>query len=537
MTVKTALVSVSDKTGVVEFCKGLADKGIRIISTGGTARALAEAGVDVTPVDEVTGFPEMLDGRVKTLHPKIHAGLLAVRDNEKHMSQLAENGVGTIDLVVVNLYPFQRTVADPDVSIADAIENIDIGGPTMIRSAAKNHKYVGVVTDPADYGPVLAEISESGGLADETRERLAAKVFRHTADYDAAIDVFLSRRLLNEEIVRLKYTGGTELRYGENWHQSAMFFSEEGLPYPSLADAEQVWGKQLSYNNYLDMTAAIASVREMAPATAVSVIKHSNPCGLATGATTGKALAAAWDGDRVSAFGSVVACTSVFDEEAAAFLKGKMVESVIAPDYSPAALELLKKKKNIMLLKLDVAATGAPDDVVYRQVLGGMLRQGADNRLVEKWESSTKKEFSEAKRGLAEFAMLACKHTKSNAIVLCEEYAPGMYHVLGMGAGQPNRVDSLRKLAATKARENLGNAFDETNPGGDRDEWITARMGEAVMASDAFFPFGDTVREAADVGVRYIVQPGGSLRDDESIEAADELGVAMVLTGMRHFLH
>ncbi|MFC1694062.1 bifunctional phosphoribosylaminoimidazolecarboxamide formyltransferase/IMP cyclohydrolase [Candidatus Latescibacterota bacterium] len=515
----------------------LADMNVKIISTGGTARALKDAGIPVTAIDQVTGFPEILNGRVKTLHPKVHGALLAVRDSEEHMRELRDNGIENIDLVVVNLYPFEKTIADENVAIEDAIENIDIGGPTMLRSAAKNNRYIGAVTDPADYGLVLDELKTSGELSEKTRQYLAAKVFRHTADYDAAIDTFLSGRFLDEHILRLKYTKGTTLRYGENWHQKAQFFREDGLGYPSLADAEQLWGKQLSYNNYMDMTAAIMAVKDLAPQPAVSVIKHCNPCGLATGKTIGSALVAAWNGDRISAFGSVIACTVPFDAEAAAFLKDKMVESVIAPDFAADALEQLKKKKNIMLIKLDVAGVGSPDTPVLKQVLGGMLMQDPDKDLWEKWETVTKTEFTESKKKLASFSMTACKNTKSNAIVLCGEYEPGYYHVLGMGAGQPNRVDSLRKLAATKARENLENVYIEKNPGGDREEWIAARMKEAVLASDAFFPFDDTVRETAALGIRYIVQPGGSVRDDEVIKTAEELGVAMVFTGMRHFLH
>jgi len=287
----------------------------------------------------------------------------------------------------------------------------------------------------------------------------------------------------------------------------------------------------------MDMTGAILSVKDLAPETAVSVIKHSNPCGLATGASIAGALKAAWNGDRISAFGSVIACTAPFDAEAAEFLRGKMVESIIAPDFTPEALEKLKKKKNVMLVKLDVPAVGKPSTPVLRQVLGGMLMQDPDMNLWEKWDIVTRTDFPLSKKKLAEFSMTACKNTKSNAIVLCREYETGHFQVLGMGAGQPNRVDSLRKLSATKARENLEAAFAETAPGGDMEEWITAQMGEAVLASDAFFPFDDTVREARAVGIRYIIQPGGSVRDEEVIAAADELGVAMVFTGMRHFLH
>lgn len=537
MKVKRALVSVSDKTGIVAFARELAGLGIEIISTGGTAKAIRDEGITVTAIDDVTGFPEILNGRVKTLHPKVHGALLAVRDSADHVRQLEENGIGFIDLVVVNLYPFEKTIANTDVTIENAIENIDIGGPTMLRSAAKNNKYVGAVTDPGDYALVVDELKLNGGLTDKTRRYLAAKVFRHTADYDAAIDTFLSERFLDESILRLKYTNGIELRYGENWHQKAKFFSGEGLDYPNLADAEQLWGKQLSYNNYMDMTGAILSVKDLAPAPAVSVIKHANPCGLATGGSIASALRAAWDGDRVSAFGSVIACTGPFDLEAAKFLKGKMVESVIAPEFTEDALEQLKKKKNIMLLKLDVAGVGKPATPVVRQVLGGMLMQDPDRDVFEKWDIVTKAPFEKNMQTLAEFSMIACKNTRSNAIVLCEEYAPGYYRVLGMGAGQPNRVDSLRKLAATKARENLDITFDETSPGGDRETWVQDRMGKVVLASDAFFPFPDTVEEAASFGIKYIIQPGGSVRDSEVVETADRLGISMVFTGMRHFLH
>jgi phosphoribosylaminoimidazolecarboxamide formyltransferase / IMP cyclohydrolase len=440
--IRNALISVSDKTGVVEFARALSEMSVRIISTGGTARSLKEAGVPVTTIDQVTGFPEILDGRVKTLHPKVHGGLLAVRDSEEHLRQLRENNIDFIDLVAVNLYPFEKTVAREDVSIDDAIENIDIGGPTMLRSAAKNCRYVTAVCDPADYEPVIAELKKEGVISEKTRHYLAAKVFSHTADYDAAIDVFLSQRFLGENVLRLKYTKGIELRYGENWHQKAKFFRDETLRYPNLGNAEQIWGKQLSYNNYIDLTAAVMAVKDFSPKPAVSVIKHTNPCGLATGKTIAAALKAAWDGDRISAFGSVIACTQIFDDEAARFLKGKMVESIIAPDFTEEARETLGKKKNIMLLKLDIPSIGSLDTPVYRQVLGGMLCQNPDKELFARWDTVTGKAFPDSRQKLAEFAMMACKNTKSNAIILCEEYEPGYYHVLGMGAGQPNRVDS-----------------------------------------------------------------------------------------------
>ena len=530
-------MSVSDKTGIVEFAQVLVTMGIEIISTGGTARSLKNAGILVTTVDQVTGFPEMLDGRVKTLHPKIHGALLALRDVKSHMDELTKNGIGLIDMVVVNLYPFNKTVEKPGVNLEEAIENIDIGGPTMLRSSAKNYRFVAPVTDPADYPLIINELKKNGTISEETRKYLAVKVFRHTADYDSAIDTFLSERLAQEHIIRLSFTGGTPLRYGENWHQKGMFYKYPHLDYPSLANAEQLWGKQLSYNNYIDMTSAVMSVKDFVPSPAVSVIKHTNPCGLATGKSCAPALKAAWDGDRISAFGSVIACTVPFDGESAEFLQGKMVEAIIAPDFTTDAISLLEKKKNIMLVKLAIPEIGTLSTPVFRQVLGGIVMQNPDTDLYEKWDVVTKTAFPESKKDLALFTMTACKYTKSNAIVLGEEYESGCYRVLGMGAGQPNRVDSLRKLSATKARENLDHTYSELSPRMDRETWIKERLGEAVLASDAFFPFDDTVREAHTLGIRYIIQPGGSVKDDEVIAAANELGIAMIFTGMRHFLH
>ena len=544
MKVSRALLSVSDKTGIVEFAKGLEKLGVEIISTGGTFRILSENGVKVHSIESVTGFPEIMDGRVKTLHPKIHGGLLAIRDNESHRKQLEENEIEPIDLVVVNLYPFQKTIEKEGVELAEAIENIDIGGPTMLRSAAKNYRYVGVVTDASDYDKVLEELEDSGELSDETRAALAVKVFRMTADYDASIDHYLSKEIGGEDILRLKYTCGVTLRYGENWHQKASFYREEGLDFPNLGNMKKLAGKELSYNNYVDIHGAVNPVREIARMgvagwkSAVSVIKHTNPCGLATGDTTVEALDQAWRGDQISAFGSIIACTMLFDGNAARYLKGKMVEVIIAPSFTEDAFEYLtSKSKSLILLELDVAAIPELKMPVLKPVLGGMLEQDADEALFDRWECVTKKSFPDEKMDLARFSMIACKNTKSNSIILAEEYHPGGCHVLGMGAGQPNRVDSLRKLSVTKARENLGIAYDEKGINEPRDEWITRWLGEAVLASDAFFPFDDTVREAAAAGIRYIVQPGGSLRDEDSIKACDELGVSMIFTGMRHFLH
>ncbi len=544
MKVHRAIVSVSDKTGVVEFARGLERLGIEIISTGGTAKTLSENGIKVRSIESVTGFPEIMNGRVKTLHPKVHGGILAIRDNENHKREMEENRIEPIDLIVVNLYPFVKTIEKENVDIAEAIENIDIGGPTMLRSAAKNYRYVGVVTEPSDYNDILAELETSGELSLKTRERLAVKVFRLTADYDSAIDKFLSMTFINEEILRLKFTGGIALRYGENWHQTATFFRDELLDFPNLGTMKKIAGKNLSYNNYVDIHGAIQPVRELVRLSkenrkvVVSVIKHTNPCGLATGDTVAEALDQAWRGDQISAFGSIIGCSVEFDGEAARYLRGKMVEVIVAPSITGEAVEILtKKSKDLILLELDITAIPRLWKPVLRPVLGGMLQQDPDEELFDKWECVTKILFPEDKKDLALFAMIACKNTKSNAILLAREYRSGASHVLGMGAGQPNRVDSLRKLAVTKAHENLRILYDELGEKVPVEKWITEKMGEVVLASDAFFPFDDTVREAASAGIKYIVQPGGSKNDEASIQACNELGLSMIFTGMRHFLH
>jgi phosphoribosylaminoimidazolecarboxamide formyltransferase/IMP cyclohydrolase len=537
---KRALISVSDKTGIVEFGKGLSELGFEILSTGGTSRKLREAGVTVKDVSEYTGFPEMMDGRVKTLHPKVHAALLALRDNPEHMKQIQEQDIELIDLVVVNLYPFQQTIAKPDVSLVDAIENIDIGGPTMLRSSAKNFKHVAVVTDPADYNVVLSEIRETGEVSNETKKQLAVKVFRHTADYDAAIDTYLSKNLKNEQILRLKFTNGTPLRYGENWHQKAKFYKQDGVTESCISNIQQLHGKEMSFNNYLDGDGSFESVKSFKDNIAVSVIKHTNPCGLATGETLEEAMVAAWAGDPVSAFGSVISTTRKIDLKTAEFLRGKFVEAIIAPGFDDDALNYLKNKsKDIRLLQVPNLLTGEPVQKTYRYVTGGMLEQSRDLDMFAKWDTATKHQFPEHKKGLAEFIWKAAKHTKSNAIMIGYEYKPGQYQVVGMGAGQPNRVDALRKLAVTKAEENFGMLYDaiEPTPSVSKEEFIKQKMGECVLASDAFFPFDDNIKNAAAHNIKYIIEPGGSNRDEEVINTANELGIALVFTGMRHFMH
>ena len=558
--IKRALISVSDKTGIVDFAKQLDKMGIEILSTGGTKKALEEAGVSVKGVSEFTGSPEMLDGRVKTLHPKIHGGLLAVRSNKNHMRQVEEYSVPLIDIVVVNLYPFQKTITKENVSLEEAIENIDIGGPTMLRSAAKNHKDVVVVTDPDDYVTIIDELKNSGEISLETKQKLAVKVFRHTADYDSAIDKYLSENLSKEKVLRLKFTQGVALRYGENSHQLATFYMNKDCAESNLASAKILHGKEMSYNNYVDANGALEAAKDIANQIGAVVVKHTNPCGYATGKTLREAVEKAWMGDPISAFGSIVAVTRKLDLETAEFLKGKNakhltytkqgdryvpeevktkhVEVIIAPGYDRDALELLKSEGKVLrILEVALLDSGKSEKFTYRKIVGGILEQDRDLKIFDTFDIVTKALFPDDKKELAKFAYKACKHTKSNAIVLCREYAPGCFQILGMGAGQPNRVDSLRKLAIPKAMENLQIEYDMLKPKGSLDDYIKGVMSELVLASDAFFPFSDTVEEAASLGIKYIIQPGGSKRDDASISKADELGISMVFTGMRHFLH
>ncbi|AKB16103.1 MAG: bifunctional phosphoribosylaminoimidazolecarboxamide formyltransferase/IMP cyclohydrolase [Methanosarcina thermophila] len=537
--VKRALLSVSDKTGITEFARGLQSLGVKIISTGGTAKVLRNAGIEVTDVSEITGFPEMMGGRVKTLHPRIHGGILCLRESKEQMAEAIKEDISLIDMVAVNLYPFEETVSKEGVKLEEAIENIDIGGPTLLRSAAKNYRSVTVLSDPSDYGHVLEELRSTGVISEATRAALAIKAFRHTANYDAAIDVYLSKTLLGENVLRLNFTEGVKLRYGENWHQEAFFYKDPKIEGPTLAKAIQLHGKELSYNNYVDADNALQTVKEIGNVSpAVAIVKHNNPCGLATGSTLLQALQAAWDGDPVSAYGSIICTNEIFDLEAATFLNGKFVEIILAPDFKPDALEFLKKKsENLRLLKLPELREAFGTDYTYKYIIGGMLKQSRDIGLYEKWESVTDIPYPEEKRPLSEFCLKACKTTKSNAVILAHEYEPGYFMVLAMGAGQPNRVDSIRKLAATKAVENLRIIYEREKPAISFEEYKQKIISECVMASDAFFPFDDSIVYAAQNNIRYIVSPGGSIRDSEVIATANRLGVSMIFTGMRHFLH
>lgn len=542
MKIQRALISVSDKAGIVEFAKALAGLGIEILSTGGTSKALAAAGVPVRDVSDFTGFPEMLNGRVKTLHPRVHAGLLHLRDDTEHLATMKKHNLDPIDLVCVNLYPFEQTVARQNVTFEEAIENIDIGGPAMLRSAAKNHAFVTVVTDPADYGRVIDEINRHGGnTTPALRLQLAQKVYAQQARYDAAIAAYLSRHVESEASTPFVLTlpAGQKLRYGENPHQDAVFYRDPKPLEACIAWAEILHGKEMSYNNYLDADAALEAVRELAGEPGVAIIKHSNPCGYATGKNLAEAFEAAWAGDPVSAFGSVIAVTQLIDMETARLFANRFIEVIIAPDYSEDAIAYLKaKSKNLRVLKLHLPLEPARKTPNIRQINGGLLVQDRDLGLSEQWAALTTNSFPEDKRPLADFGIKVCKHVKSNAIVIVHEYTAGCYMLLGMGAGQPNRVDSLRKLAVPRAEENIARMATDvsaygTSPIAFRDKI----MGDCVLVSDAFFPFADNIDSAAEAGIRYIVQPGGSKKDEEVVSACDKYGIAMAFTGMRHFKH
>ncbi|MFA7122844.1 MAG: bifunctional phosphoribosylaminoimidazolecarboxamide formyltransferase/IMP cyclohydrolase [Candidatus Delongbacteria bacterium] len=558
--IKRAIISLSDKAGASELARYLEGKGVEIFSTGGTFKLLKDSGTTVKEITELTDFPEMMDGRIKTLNPKVHGGILAVRDNHEHMKQALENGVGMIDLLVVNLYPFENTVAKPDVELEVAIENIDIGGPTMIRSAAKNYKYVTVITDPADYAKFVEEYDRLGGTSLEFRQQLARKVFAKTAKYDAAISEYLERTLAEKVKKTVVLENGRILRYGENSHQKGILFPD-GVSEGTLANAEMVNGKEMSYNNYMDAQAALDTVLEFGEPAAV-VIKHMNPCGAATGKNLRDAIEKAWFSDPISAMGSVVAFNREFDMDTLRFFRGdevkhlsftvendklieseikrKFIEVIIAPSFSAEALEYITKKKNfenVRVLKIDLGSSRKAKDFNLKRIDGGYLYQTADNELFSRLDTVTKAQFGDEMKKLAEFSYKCCKHTKSNAIVLCRR-TPAGYQVLGMGAGQPNRVDSLRKLAVTKARENLEYEHRTLGITVPFEEYFRKIISEdTVLASDAFFPFDDTVRTAASYGIKYIIQPGGSQNDTDSINACDELDIAMIFAGNRHFRH
>lgn len=509
--IKRALLSVSDKTGIVDFAKGLMDLGYELISTGGTEKALSEAGLQVLSVSQLTGFPECLDGRLKTLHPVVHGGLLAMRDDPKHMAQLEELGINTIDIAVINLYPFRQTVSKPGATLEDAIENIDIGGPAMLRAAAKNWKDVIVVTDPADYGPVLEALAN--GTADRAMKfRLSAKVFEHTANYDAMIAQYLRSQYTEDapEYLTVTYEKVQDLRYGENPHQKAAFYREPFAVPGTIAFAKQLHGKELSYNNISDADAAISMVREFDIPCAVAV-KHANPCGIATGETIYEAYTKAYEADPVSIFGGIVALNRECDLETAQELSKIFLEIIVAPSFSTEALAVLEAKKNIRLLELPGIDKPLDKHTILKKVGGGMLMQDADIELgLDDLKVVTDRAPTAEELKALTFGWRVVKHTKSNAIVLTSDS-----QTLGIGPGQTNRITAL-ELAIKYAGEQAKGS---------------------CMASDAFFPFRDCVEAAHKAGITAIIQPGGSIRDQESIDACNEYGIAMVFTGMRHFKH
>ncbi|WP_066724912.1 bifunctional phosphoribosylaminoimidazolecarboxamide formyltransferase/IMP cyclohydrolase [Sphingomonas pituitosa] len=515
-----ALLSVSDKTGIVELGQALAAQGVELVSTGGTATALRNAGLTVRDISDLTGFPEMMDGRVKTLHPKVHGGLLSVRTNAEHQASMAEHDIVPIDLVVVNLYPFAQTVAkgaDRD----EIIENIDIGGPSMVRSAAKNHESVAIVTDPADYALVMG-----GTTTLEQRRQFAAKAYAATAAYDAMISswfAFADQGEAFPETLNISLKRGQALRYGENPHQQAAFYAATGAAARGIGQARQLQGKELSYNNYNDADAALELVSEFrdGPPTAV-IVKHANPCGVASGATLAEAYAAAFACDTVSAFGGIIAVNRPLDRATAEQITGIFTEVVVAPDADEEALALFAAKKNLRLLLTGELPDPARAGLFAKSIAGGWLVQGRDNGIVTRDQLKVVTQRQPTEQELADclFAWTVAKHVKSNAIVYAKDGSTA-----GVGAGQMNRLESAR-IAAWKAKD-----------AADKAGWATPRTIGSAVASDAFFPFADGLLAAVEAGATAVIQPGGSIRDDEVIAAADAAGLAMVFTGMRHFRH
>ncbi|MDR0853423.1 MAG: bifunctional phosphoribosylaminoimidazolecarboxamide formyltransferase/IMP cyclohydrolase [Clostridiales Family XIII bacterium] len=519
-----ALISVSDKTGVVEFARELVDLGVEIISTGGTHKTLSDSGIPVTGISDVTDFPECLDGRVKTLHPAVHGGILAMRDKDEHMAQIKELGIEPIDIVAINLYPFKETIKREDVTLPIAIENIDIGGPTMLRSAAKNHKDVLVICDPADYAPAIAELKTESGVDYEFKYRLALKVFEHTAAYDAMISEYL-RSVKNIPLPAnptFTYERLQELRYGENPHQKASYYKEIHPWKGALVNAKQLHGKELSFNNINDTNGALFCLREFDEPTVVAV-KHANPCGVASDTTIAKAYKKAHDADPVSIFGGIIAANLEIDRETAEEINKIFAEIVIAPSFSDEAFKILSKKKNIRLLELGDMEKAVPvGSIDIKKVDGGILVQDIDAELYDEDDLTfvTKSVPTDEQLEDLKFAMRVVKHAKSNAIVIAKDKI-----TVGVGPGQTNRINSV------------GIAVRGTDPlAADSKERAEKLLG-SVLASDAFFPFDDCVTAAAEAGVVAIIQPGGSIRDEDSIKKADELGIAMVFSGVRHFKH
>ena len=518
--VKRALISVSDKTGIVEFAQKLNDLGVSIISTGGTFKVLKEAGIPVINISDVTGFPECLDGRVKTLHPNIHAGLLAMRSNPEHMKQVEELNVELIDMVVVNLYPFKQTIMKPDVTLADAIENIDIGGPTMLRAAAKNYQDVSVVIDPTDYEQVLSEIKETGAVSVKTNFYLAAKVFNHTAYYDTMIANYLRDKAglpKYPDTISMTFEKVQDMRYGENPHQSAAFYKEVGNSDGMLSGIEQLHGKELSFNNINDLHGALELLKEFDEEPTVVACKHSNPCGVASGKDIHEAYVRAYNTDPVSIFGGILCANRKIDKATAEEISKIFLEIVLAPDFDDDALEVLEQKKNIRLLKLKDVMKKQPETAYdVKKVSGGILIQDIDSKLLgDELEVVTDRKPTEKEMEDLLFTWKVVKFTKSNGIAIGKDKQS-----VGIGPGQVNRI-----WATEQAIDHGTKQFGADVVKG------------AVLASDAFFPFDDCVEAAHKAGITAIIQPGGSKRDQDSIDACNKYGIAMVFTGMRHFRH
>ena len=517
--IKRAILSVSDKTGIVELARRLHDKGVTLLSTGGTMKAIAAAGIPVTGVSDVTGFPECLDGRVKTLHPMIHAGLLAIRSNEEHMAQIKELGVEPIDMVVINLYPFRQTIEKPGVTFEDAIENIDIGGPTMLRAAAKNAQDVVVVIDPADYDRVMDEFEQTGDVSLKTKRYLQYKVFEHTAQYDAMIQQYLRAQLEDAEAfefpknLTVTFEKVQDMRYGENPHQKAAFYRDLTDIAGTLPAAKQLHGKELSYNNINDTNGALELLREF-DTTAVVAVKHGNPCGVGVADEVAEAYRLAYEADPVSVFGGIVVTNATVDAATAEQMSKIFLEIIVAPKFTDEALAILTKKKNLRLLELDTTIRAYPKaERVMRKVAGGLLVQEIDDKLLpedgELRVVTEKAPTAEQMKDLM-LAWRIVKHAKSNAIAIARDNQS-----LGIGPGQVNRIWSTQ-MAIERSGE---------------------RVKGAALASDAFFPFDDCVKACAEAGIACIIQPGGSVRDQDSIDACNKYGIAMVFTGMRHFKH
>ncbi|SDJ95819.1 bifunctional phosphoribosylaminoimidazolecarboxamide formyltransferase/IMP cyclohydrolase [Natronincola ferrireducens] len=508
--IKRALISVSDKTGIVDFARDLAELGIEILSTGGTAKLLRDAGIKAIDVADVTGFPECLDGRVKTLHPVIHGGILAIRDREEHQKTLEELKITTIDLVVINLYPFKETILKEGVTLEEAIENIDIGGPTMLRSAAKNHKFVTVVTDPEDYKKVVEEIKVQADTTLKTRYDLALKVFQHTSHYDALIASYLGKdKDILRETLTLTYEKVQDLRYGENPHQQAAFYREVGPQRGTLVEGIQLQGKELSFNNINDANGALELLKEFDEPTVVA-IKHTNPCGVASGINIDEAYSKAFEADPLSIFGGIVASNDVIGEKTAERMKDVFLEVIIAPDFTKEALEIFSEKQNLRLIKLPHIKARGEKALDIKKVGGGILVQDTNKALIEELKVVTEAKPTKSQLEDLIFAFKIVKHVKSNAIVLVKDK-----QTLAVGPGQTSRIWALKN--AIKNSQHI--------------------LRGSVLASDAFFPFSDCVEEAAKEGITTIIQPGGSLKDKESIQACNEKGISMVFTGMRHFKH